>query len=83
MKKQTTIFLLTMLMSLAGAKTFAHDIAVNNDDGVTIYYVWMNENTELAVSYQGSSLNGVSNEYSGDVVIPESVIYEGTTYSVT
>ena len=82
MKKQTTIFLLTMLMSLVGAKTFAHDIAVNNDDGVTIYYVWTNENTELAVSYQGLSWNGV-NEYSGEVVIPESVIYEGNTYNVT
>ena len=82
MKKETTIFLLTMLMSLVGAKTFAHDIAVNNDDGVTIYYVWTNGNTELAVSYQGTSWIGV-NEYSGEVVIPESVFYEGMTYSVT
>ena len=74
--------LLTVLMSMARAKAFAHDIEVANDDGVTIYYVWINNKTELAVSYRGSYTNSY-NEYSGNVVIPSSVVYNGQTYSVT
>ena len=74
--------LLAVLMSMVGAKAFAHDIAVANSDGVTIYYVWTNNNTELAVSYRGSYSNSY-NEYSGNVVIPSSVVYNGNTYSVT
>lgn len=37
---------LVVLMSMIGAKAFAHDIEVANADGVTIYYVWTNNNTE-------------------------------------
>ena len=48
-------FLLTLLLSMAGITAAAHDIAVANEDGKTIYYVWTNNKTELAVSYQGSS----------------------------
>ena len=84
MNKQSFItILLAVLMSMTGAKTFAHDIEVANDDDVTIYYIWTNNNTELAVSYRGSSYSYYSNEYSGNVVIPESVVYDGNTYSVT
>ena len=84
MKKQSFItILLTMLMSMVGAKAFAHDIAVANSDGVTIYYVWINNHTELAVSYEGYYWDSYSNDYSGDVVIPESVEYNGSTYKVT
>ena len=74
------IILLTLLMSMTGAKAFAHDIAVANNDGVTIYYRWANNNTELAVSYGGSF---GSSSYTGNVVIPESVDYNGNTYPVT
>lgn len=84
MNKQSFItILLTLLLSMTGAKTFAHDIEVANDDGVTIYYIWINNNTELTVSYRGSSYSSYSNEYSGIVVIPESVKYNGNTYPVT
>ena len=84
MNKQSFItILLTVLMSMTGAKAFAHDIEVANSDGVTIYYKWANNNTELAVSYRGSSSGSYSNEYSGNVVIPSSVVYNGNTYSVT
>lgn len=83
MKKQSLITaLLVVLMSMIGAQSFAHDIAVANADGVTIYYKWTNNNTELAVSYRGSYYY-LDNEYSGNVVIPESVEYQGNTYSVT
>ncbi len=65
------------------ATSFAHDIAVANSDGVTIYYNFTNNNTELAVTYQGSSSTDYSDEYSGNVVIPKTVTYNGNTYSVT
>jgi hypothetical protein len=64
------------------ATSFAHDIAVANA-GKTIYYTFTNNNTELAVSYQGSSYNEFSDEYSGNVVIPKTVTYNGKTYNVT
>ena len=76
-------FLLTLLLSMAGITAAAHDIAVANEDGKTIYYVWTNNNTELAVSYGGNTSGSYSGEYSGNVVIPESVTYNGATYPVT
>ena len=84
MNKQSLIItLLTVLMSMSGAKAFAHDIEVANDDGVTIYYNWANNNTELAVSYRGGSYDSYSNEYTDNVVIPKSVEYNGENYPVT
>ena len=84
MSKQSFItILLTVLMSMTGSKSFAHDISVKNSDDVTIYYVWTNNNTELAVSCQGRYGSYYSNEYSGNVVIPSSVVYNGNTYPVT
>ena len=84
MNKQSFItILLTVLMSMTGAKAFAQDIAEANSDGVTIYYRWANaEKTELAVTYFGNYYHSY-NEYSGNVVIPKSVVIEGNTYSVT
>ena len=81
-KQLKLTFLLAVLMSMVGAKAFAHDIEVKNADGVTIYYTYINNNTELAVSYRGSSSSSYD-EYSGVVNIPESVIYGGKTYPVT
>ena len=81
MKQSSIIILLTVLMSTVSTKAFAHDIAVENADGVTIYYNWVNSN-ELAVSFKGGSFQS-ANSYSGVVVIPESVEHEGKTYKVT
>ena len=83
MKKTVFTFLLTVLLSMVGANVFAHEIAVKNADGVTIYYNWTNNNTELAVSYCGTSSGYYSNGYSGNVVIPNVVTYNGKTYPVT
>ena len=82
MKQFRITIVLTVLMSMFGSKAFAHDIEAANKDGVTIYYNWINDNTELSVTYQGDNYYW-SRYYSGDVVIPESVEYEGKTYSVT
>ncbi len=83
MKQQNIKFLLTLLISMLSVKAPAHDIEVANSDGVIIYYTYINDSTELEVSYQGSKYDSYSNEYSGDVVIPESVTYNEKTYPVT
>ena len=59
----------------------AHDIEVANSDGKTIYYKI--NGSYLSVTYQGTSSSSYSNEYTGTVVIPETVTYSGQTYSVT
>ncbi len=85
MKTTNVRFLVVLLISLFSVKASAHDIEVRNADGVTIYYNYFlhYDNTELAVTYRGYSIDSYSNEYSGNVVIPKSVTYNGNTYSVT
>ena len=69
-------------MSMVGLNASAHDIEVKNANDITIYYNFIKENTELEVTYRGSSISSY-NEYTGDIVIPESVTYNDKTYSVT
>ena len=76
-------FLLTLLMSMVCIEATSHDIEVANSNGVTIYYIWTNNRTALSVSYCGSSPYSSSNKYTGSVVIPASVTYNGSTYPVT
>lgn len=73
---------LIVLMSLVSIEISAHDIEVKNSDEVTIYYVWINNNTELAVSFRGTD-SSTYNEYKNTVNIPEFVTYNGTDYPVT
>ena len=82
MKKLNLSILLTVLMSMVGARASAHDIEVANADGVTIYYV-RTSNNELAVSCRGGEGGDYADEYSGNVVIPETVTHNYQTYSVT
>lgn len=65
---------LIMLICCAGTKTFAFDIAVENEDGVTIFYNYINDGTELEV---------VTGGYMGDFKIPSQVTYMDKTMSVT
>ena len=84
MKQFRITILFTVLMSMFGVKAFAYDIEVVNKDGVTIWYNWINDKTELAVTLQnprGPKYNIY--RYTGNVVIPESVDYNGNTYPVT
>ena len=83
MKQLNIKFLLALLISMLGVKASAHNIAVANADGKTIYYNFINNNTELAVSYRGGHSNDYSNEYSGNVVIPDTVTYNEINYPVT
>ena len=83
MKQIKLRFLLTVLMSMVGAKSFAHDIEVKNADGVTIYYNYINDGKELEVTFGSSSYSSYMNEYEGNVVIPEEVTYMNRTRKVT
>ena len=79
MKKQLLLLVILMLPLVASA----HDIAVQNADGVTIYYKYINDGKELAVTYRGKYYTSNSDRYTGNIVIPESVNYNDVTYSVT
>ena len=78
-----TKILLMLLMSMVGTKALAHDIEVQNADGVTFYYNYINDGTELAVTFRGSKSDSYSNEYQGNVAIPEEVTYMNRTRKVT
>ena len=64
---------------MVGTKAFAYDIAVENADGVTIYYNYINDGTELEVTYKTTDYKS----YSGSVVIPKEVTYMNRTRKVT
>ena len=66
----------TLLLALPLLASAAYDIAVKNSDGVTIYYNYYNNGTELEVTKGSSS-------YSGVVNIPEEVTYMSRTRKVT
>ena len=75
--KQTVLpILYIMLMSMVGVKTYAYDIAVENADGKTIYYNFINNDNELEVTYGSPNYTGIIN-------IPQSVTYMDQTRSVT
>ncbi len=69
------IFLLLTLLCLS-LSARAHDAEV---DG--IFYNLDATNKTATVTFKGD--NPADYEYSGDVVIPETVTYDGITYSVT
>ena len=75
--------LLLLAMILLPLVASAYDIEVKNADGVPIYYNYINDGKELAVTFLGSSYNDYSNEYQGNVAIPEEVTYMNRTRKVT
>ncbi len=80
MKNKTFSFLLALLMNMVASVASAHDFAVNG-----IYYEITSSTTPYtaSVTYRGSSSSSYSNRYTGSVTIPETVTYNGKTYSVT
>ena len=83
MKHYYLSFFIATLMSMACNMASAHHIAVANSNGKTIYYNYNSDGSSVSVTYQGKYSYSYSNEYTGDVVIPETVTYGGKTYSVT
>ena len=54
MKKNHLHLLFISLLCMMGVNVSAHDIEVPNTDGVSVYYNYINNNTELAVTFAGS-----------------------------
>ena len=75
--KTVKTWLFTIASLLCSITANAHDFVVNG-----IYYN-KTSNTEVSVTYRGSSYYDYSNEYSGNVVIPSTVRCAGKEYSVT
>ena len=76
---KTIKHLFTTLLLLCTTVASAHDFEV---DGI-YYNITDATNKTIEVSYRGFYSYSYDNEYTGSVVIPESVTYNGTTYSVT
>lgn len=90
MKKQITISLLTILMCFTTTKTNAYDIIVPNEEGLNIYYNFINNKTELSVTfyslkyyyYEGEKYRNAE-AYHDNIKIPSEVNYDGNIYKVT
>ncbi|MBQ9677657.1 MAG: leucine-rich repeat domain-containing protein [Prevotella sp.] len=86
MKRFRLSLVLTILFSMVVTKSFGYDAEI---DG--IYYNFSGDEatvTYMKTGYTYSQLNGErlyynSTAYNGDVVIPQTVIYNETTYNVT
>lgn len=76
MRQRSITFLFAILMSMVGVQLFAYDAKV---DG--IYYNFSENEAIVTGASSTYSLNKTA--YTGSVVIPESVTYDGITYSVT
>ena len=72
-------FLFTTLLLLCSVVVTAHDFEV----GGIFYKITDNANKTVEVTYKGDSYNEYRNEYTGVVIIPETVTYSSRTYSVT
>ena len=84
MKQKLLQSLMLIASLLTSAHAFAHDFEAQNSDGKTIYYnIISSTDKTCKVTYQGPSASYYSNEYGGSIIIPETVTYNGTTYSVT
>ena len=82
MKNFSISILFTMFMSMVGAKAYAYDIAVDNAEGVTIYYNYINEAKDLEVTNNGGGSH-IKYSYRDNVVIPEEVTYMNRARKVT
>lgn len=88
------IFVLLSLMTLA-INANAYDFKVANAEGVTMYYNYINNGTEVEITYEGhyKSWNSKtlkydyyyrgSSAYDKTLIIPETVTYNGRTFPVT
>lgn len=78
--KELKTTLSTIVALLCSITTIAHDFEA---DGI-YYNITSSEDLTVEVTYRGDdSYNSYSNEYTGEVLIPEKVAYNGDIYSVT
>ena len=78
-----TLLLLLAFMSATTTLAADHDFEV---DGIYYYKYkkYSNSNSyEVAVTFKGNTYSSYSNEYTGNVIIPSTVSYNGVNYNVT
>jgi len=78
MKHNFRSFLLALLLSMVTNAVWAYTAKI---DG--IYYDIYSYSTTATVTYQSYSNGNYTSDYSGDVVIPASVVYNEIEYTVT
>ena len=78
MKNLKILFTALLLLCCVGMAK-AHDFVA----GGIYYNISSSTNKTVGVTYGGDYSSDYDNEYTGSVVIPESVTYNGKTYSVT
>ena len=95
MKNLKIRIIVAILFNLVVVKSFAYAFSVENKDGVTIYYNYVNDGKELEVTYlecsysSGGSTTTLSvNSHKGyegvdKIIIPEKVTYMNRTRTVT
>ena len=90
METKKFFFLLGIFLSLVETKASAYDIAVENADGVTIYYNYINDGKELELTYEKKTVPKGGGEisisgYGGikKLNIPSEVTYLNRTRKVT
>ena len=76
--KAIKTWLATMSVLLCSLTANAHDFEV---DGI-YYNITSSTDLTVAVTFRGSKYDSYSNEYSGEIVVPHDVIYNGNTYRV-
>ncbi len=75
--------LLLLLFALAGLSAVqAYDFSATSPSGHTLYYEIISGTTNVGVVRPGASEN-YNNYVSGNMVIPDAVTHNGTTYNVT
>ena len=78
MKKLRLLFSALALL-LCSTSLLAHEF----EAGGIYYNVTSEADRTVEVTFKGESYDSYSNEYSGSIIIPESVTYNGNIYSVT
>jgi hypothetical protein len=80
MERYKFIFLLTLLVNITSveikADVFGYDIAIEDSEGKYMYYNYIENGTELEVT------DGLF-AYTGNIIIPESLIYDNKALTVT
>ncbi len=77
-----SIFLLSTILLIASTSVSAHDFEANNN-GTPIYFNLREGGKAVEVTFRGSQPQDVINEYKGEVIIPNAITFDGTTYPVT
>ena len=84
MKRQYYVFLLTSILFQVGLETFAWDFRIQNDEGIMLYYNYINDGKELELTYD--TFYGESEYYSNKletIKVPSEVVYMNRTRKVT